>query len=104
MQSINRIITAFWLALIVVSAAFSATLFAADSDFDGFDDSVETNTGIFISGSDTGTDPNNNDTDGDTLLDGQEFFVYGTNPVLSDTDGDGLYDGDEVNIHNTRSA
>ena len=40
-----------------------------DSDGDGLDDSVETNTGIYVSSSDTGTDPNNEDTSGDGFTD-----------------------------------
>ncbi len=47
------------------------------------------------------TDPNNPDTDGDGLSDGDEVFVYVTNPSKRDTDGDILYDGDEVNIYKT---
>lgn len=41
-------------------------------------------------------DPSNPDTDGDGLLDGQEFFI-GTDPTMKDTDGDGLSDGWEEN-------
>ena len=44
----------------------------ADSDFDGLDDAVETNTGVYVSASDTGTNPNAADTDGDGLNDGIE--------------------------------
>lgn len=47
-----------------------------DSDGDRLDDCVETDTGSFVSASDTGTDPFNPDTDGDGLLDGDE--VLGT--------------------------
>lgn len=43
-----------------------------------------------------GTDPNNPDTDGDGLWDGDEVRKYYTNPLNPDTDGDGLSDGDEV--------
>ncbi len=43
-----------------------------------------------------GLDPNNPDTDGDGLTDGDELFVYKTDPAIKDTDGDGLSDGDEV--------
>jgi hypothetical protein len=43
-----------------------------------------------------GTDPNNPDTDGDGLSDGDEVHVYRTNPLLWDTDGDGISDGVEV--------
>lgn len=43
-----------------------------------------------------GTDPNNPDTDGDGLWDGDEVRKYYTNPLNPDTDSDGLSDGDEV--------
>jgi len=43
-----------------------------------------------------GTDPNNPDTDGDGLLDGEEANTLGTNPLIVDTDGGGESDGDEV--------
>jgi hypothetical protein len=43
-----------------------------------------------------GTDPNNPDTDGDGLSDGDEVHRYHTNPLLWDTDGDGISDGVEV--------
>ena len=43
-----------------------------------------------------GTDPNNPDTDGDGLKDGEEYLTYKTDPLKADTDGDGLNDGDEV--------
>jgi outer membrane protein OmpA-like peptidoglycan-associated protein len=48
-----------------------------------------------------GTDPNNPDTDGDGLLDGEEVFKYKTDPLNPDTDGDGLSDGDEVHKYRT---
>jgi hypothetical protein len=41
------------------------------------------------------TDPDNPDTDGDGLRDGEEI-QRGTSPLFPDTDGDGLSDGDEV--------
>ena len=59
------------------------------------------------------TDPNNSDTDGDSLADGDddadgdgltngdEVNVYGTNPQMADTDRDGLADGDEMDISGT---
>lgn len=43
-----------------------------------------------------GTDPNNPDTDGDGLSDGDEVFIWSTDPTNPDTDGDGLTDGEEV--------
>jgi hypothetical protein len=51
-----------------------------DSDGDGLDDSVETNTGNYVSPTDTGTDPNNPDTDGDGVPDGQEVEL-GADPT-----------------------
>ena len=51
-----------------------------DSDGDGLLDGVETNTGRFVSESDTGTDPLNPDTDGGGLADGTEVVVTGGNP------------------------
>ena len=55
------------------------------------------------------TDPNDNDSDDDTLLDGVEtndgIFVdvnaTGTDPLKADTDGDFLSDGAEIEIHGT---
>ena len=44
----------------------------ADSDNDGLFDSVETDTGVFVSEEDTGTDPDNPDTDEDGWKDGAE--------------------------------
>ncbi len=75
-----------------------------DADGDGLADGVETNTGIFVSASDTGTDPNDPDTDDDGLVDGVETntgtFVSasdtGTDPHVADTDSDGLSDGAET--------
>jgi len=43
-----------------------------------------------------GTDPDNPDTDGDGLSDGDEVNRYTTSPLKADSDGDGLNDGDEV--------
>jgi len=43
-----------------------------------------------------GTDPNNPDTDGDGLNDGEEYLTYKTDPLNPDTDVDGLSDGNEV--------
>ena len=76
----------------------------ADTDSDGYDDDVETNTGTWGSATDTGTDPLNDDSDSDDLLDGVENpdlpFVdadqTGTDPNIVDTDGDDLADGYEI--------
>jgi hypothetical protein len=43
-----------------------------------------------------GTDPNNPDTDGDELLDGEEVKRLSTKPLNPDTDADALSDGEEV--------
>ena len=48
-----------------------------------------------------GTDPDNADTDGDVLKDGEEVRTYFTNPLITDTDGDGLTDGEEVKTYST---
>lgn len=48
-----------------------------------------------------GTDPNNADTDGDGLFDGEEVNTYKTNPKNFDTDGDGLVDSEEVKTYKT---
>jgi alpha-tubulin suppressor-like RCC1 family protein len=42
----------------------------SDDDGDGLDDSVETGTGNYVDGTDTGTNPLNPDTDGDGICDG----------------------------------
>ena len=47
------------------------------------------------------TDPNNADSDGDGLNDGDEVNTYGTDPTNADSDGDGLSDFDEVMTYNT---
>jgi len=75
-------------AALVAGLFFNASLlYAVDSDGDGLDDSVETNTGVFKSQNDTGTDPANPDTDGDAVPDSlendylstQQLDEYGTN-------------------------
>ena len=75
-------------AAVVAGLFFNASLlYAVDSDGDGLDDSVETNTGVFKSQNDTGTDPANPDTDGDAVPDSlendylstQQLDEYGAN-------------------------
>jgi hypothetical protein len=51
--------------------AYMPPVIPVDSDGDGLDDSVETNTGVYVSQSDTGTDPNNADTSGDGFTDSE---------------------------------
>lgn len=48
-----------------------------------------------------GTDPNNPDTDGDGLWDGEEVNIYKTDPLNKDSDGDGLTDYEEVKNYKT---
>lgn len=67
-----------------------------DSDLDGIYDYKETNTGIYISENDTGTNPFSNDTDGDGFTDDAELDTHNTDPNKADTDGDGLSDKVEV--------
>lgn len=50
-----------------------------DSDGDGILDAHETDTGVYVSPTDTGTDPNNPDSDGDKMSDGDEVDA-GTDP------------------------
>ncbi|MFM8653399.1 MAG: beta strand repeat-containing protein, partial [Verrucomicrobiota bacterium] len=64
----------------------SADFTALDSDGDGLNDAVETNTGIFQSAANTGTNPNNPDTDGDGISDGVEVAL-GTSPTSSQVPG-----------------
>jgi len=47
------------------------------------------------------TDPLQEDSDSDGLLDREEVYTYNTNPLQEDSDSDGLLDGEEVNIYNT---
>ncbi|MDB4363625.1 hypothetical protein N9Z31_05680 [Pseudomonadales bacterium] len=101
MKHLSRLIAPLFLVL-----SFNA--FAVDSDGDGLDDSVETNTGTFVSASDTGTNPNVVDSDNDGFSDGAEV-AFGTDPnaitqspfeqKLTASDGAGLdYFGWSVSI------
>ncbi|MBE0645767.1 MAG: hypothetical protein IH600_16930 [Bacteroidetes bacterium] len=58
-----------------------------DRDYDGLSNREERN--LYKS------DPDNPDTDGDGLRDGEELAI-GTSPLFADTDNDGLSDGEEV--------
>jgi len=46
-----------------------------------------------------GTDTHNEDTDRDTLSDGDEVHTYLTDPLVADTDADGMSDGYEVSYN-----
>jgi len=68
----------------------------ADTDGDSLGDEVETDTGTFVNGADTGSNPLNTDTDYDALLDGDEVNSLGTDPNKSDSDSDTF--GDEIEL------
>jgi hypothetical protein len=55
---------------------------SVDTDGDGLYDSVETNTGTYVSLTDTGTDPNNADSSGDGFNDG-DVVSAGYDPNIS---------------------
>jgi hypothetical protein len=81
-----------WALILLGSSAilfggFRVAIALLDTDGDGLWDGAETT---------HGTDPNNPDTDGDTISDGDEVNVYGTNPLSPDTDGDLLDDALEI--------
>ena len=61
--------------------------YKTDKDGDGMSDTQE---------EDLGTNPEETDTDGDTIPDRLEIEVYHTDPKNSDTDGDGFLDGLEL--------
>ncbi len=71
-----------------------------DTDEDGIPDYYE-NLGVTINGITYTTDYLDADTDGDSLLDGEEVqvidgsFVMITNPLKADSDNDGIDDGDD---------
>lgn len=60
---------------------------SADLDNDGLSNSQEQH---------RGTDPWNDDSDNDGLMDGVEVNSYGTSPIRDDTDSDGLSDSYEI--------
>lgn len=68
--------------------SFEVVHAVSDSDDDGLPDAYETNDGIYISPSATGTDPLNPDSDGDSFEDGDEVsgntpLVFVSNPNLA---------------------
>jgi hypothetical protein len=76
----------------------------ADTDGDGLYDDYESNTGIGVDETNTGTNPTLVDTDADALRDGVETntgtyvnsYNTGTNPLVADSDSDGAGDWYEV--------
>jgi len=64
----------------------------SDNDKDGLIKRVEL---------ELGTDPDNPDTDGDGLKDGEEVNTYKTDPLNGDSDSDKLKDGEEVDKYKT---
>ena len=95
--------------IIVDDSNFMLNENSDDTDGDGLDDIVETNTGIYVSKADTGTNPLISDTDGDGLIDSGEtntgkfssWTDTGTDPNNADTDSDGLLDGAELEEHDS---
>ena len=62
------------------SLGFRVAATSIDTDSDGLDDLAETNTGIYVSPTNTGTNPNSADSDGDGVPDGLEVKEK-TSPV-----------------------
>ena len=73
--------------VIDTSGADAAVATGTDLDGDNYPDALEY---------DLGLDPNNIDTDGDGVADGDELNIYGSDPTVYDSDGDGVSDGSEL--------
>ena len=56
----------------------------------------KSNSGTFVSVTNTGTDPSVADSDGDGLSDGNEIYRHLTNPLSLDSDNDGINDAYEI--------
>lgn len=72
----------------------SVTAGVSDADADNDKDGLNNKKEIELK-----TDPNSDDTDGDTLKDGDEVNKYNTDPLKKDTDGDDLEDDDEFKFN-----
>jgi hypothetical protein len=70
----------------------TTTAVPVDTDDDGLTDGEEAG---------LGTDPNDPDSDGDSIDDGDEVGTYGTDPLAADSDGDGIDDYAEIDTHGT---
>ena len=77
---------------VTASAPTATPATMVDSDGDRLSDDQEQS---------IGTNPENPDTDGDGLSDGDEVLTRATDPLKKDTDNDILSDGDEVNLYGT---
>jgi alpha-tubulin suppressor-like RCC1 family protein len=87
--------------LVSTSATYTVNIVElADTDGDGLPDDAETNTGTFVSESDTGTDPSNPDSDGDGFNDGEEV-ISGSNPNDADSTPGG-HAAPPLNLSSTR--
>lgn len=80
----------FWsvLATLSIGGGFGEP----DPDRDGLSSGLEKS---------IGTNPKNKDSDGDGMLDGEEYNLYLTNPLKPDTDDDALSDYDEIVVYGT---
>lgn len=86
---------------------------AGDADGDRLCDAVETNTGVYVNATNTGTNPANPDTDGDGIRDGDEVLgtigglnlpAMGTNPLKKNIllEYDWFNDSNDCGAHSHR--